>query len=130
MQGNIRIRRREDPEFRAAWKASLYSRRTLRKENPIIEEEVFIRDGWICQLCADPVDPDDKHPSKWSPSLDHIIPLSRGGTHTWDNVQLAHLGCNSSKGGRDARKGSCTQRPQSAIDSLCLEAGESPDEVR
>ena len=31
------------------------------------------------------------------PSIDHIIPVSRGGTHTWDNVQLAHRYCNSIK---------------------------------
>ena len=30
-------------------------------------------------------------------SLDHIIPLSQGGTHTYNNVQLAHFLCNISK---------------------------------
>lgn len=30
-------------------------------------------------------------------TLDHIIPLSKGGTHTWDNVQLAHMSCNAGK---------------------------------
>lgn len=32
------------------------------------------------------------------PSIDHIIPLSKGGAHTWNNVQLAHIGCNARKG--------------------------------
>lgn len=27
----------------------------------------------------------------------HVLPVVKGGTHTWDNVQLAHRGCNSSK---------------------------------
>ena len=31
------------------------------------------------------------------PSIDHIIPISKGGQHTWDNVQLAHMICNSIK---------------------------------
>lgn len=31
------------------------------------------------------------------PSIDHVIPISKGGTHTWDNVKLAHHGCNSLK---------------------------------
>ena len=31
------------------------------------------------------------------PTIDHIIPVSKGGTHTWDNVQLAHHYCNSIK---------------------------------
>ncbi|WP_158070491.1 HNH endonuclease [Streptomyces luteocolor] len=35
-----------------------------------------------------------------SPSLDHVIPLSRGGSHRRDNVQLAHLRCNLRKNNR------------------------------
>lgn len=31
------------------------------------------------------------------PSIDHIIPVSHGGTHTWDNVELAHRYCNGVK---------------------------------
>ena len=31
------------------------------------------------------------------PTIDHIKPISKGGTHTWDNVQLAHFHCNSIK---------------------------------
>ena len=31
------------------------------------------------------------------PSVDHMIPIAKGGTHTWDNVQLAHRYCNSIK---------------------------------
>ncbi|MFC9724785.1 HNH endonuclease [Bacillus cereus] len=28
------------------------------------------------------------------PSIEHIIPVSKGGTHTWDNVKLDHRKCN------------------------------------
>lgn len=31
------------------------------------------------------------------PSIDHVFPVSKGGTHTWDNVRLAHRKCNSMK---------------------------------
>ena len=31
------------------------------------------------------------------PSIDHIIPISKGGTHQWNNVQLAHRKCNRMK---------------------------------
>lgn len=31
------------------------------------------------------------------PSVEHVIPLSKGGKHEWDNVKLAHRWCNSKK---------------------------------
>ena len=61
---------------------------------------VFRRSGWICQLCLEPVDPSLRFPASGSASLDHVVPLSRGGHHVLANCQLAHLGCNSSKGAR------------------------------
>lgn len=66
----------------------------------IRNREVFERDGWVCGLCQSPVDSDIKWPSPLSPSLDHILPLSKGGSHIMANVQLAHLGCNVEKGDR------------------------------
>lgn len=54
----------------------------------------------VCQICGKPCDKNDK---SWGsagmlyPSIDHIVPLSKGGSHTWDNVQLAHFLCNSKK---------------------------------
>ena len=33
-----------------------------------------------------------------APSIDHLIPVSDGGAHTWDNVALAHRTCNSTRG--------------------------------
>lgn len=77
-----------------------HKRRALKYKTqiePINEKIVYLRDGWICQHCKKRVDKKFKHPNPMSASLDHIIPLSKGGTHTYDNVQLAHLGCNSSK---------------------------------
>jgi 5-methylcytosine-specific restriction endonuclease McrA len=35
-----------------------------------------------------------------SPTIDHILPLARGGTHEPSNVQAAHFGCNAAKGAR------------------------------
>lgn len=59
---------------------------------------VFARDGWVCQLCQRPVDEGLPWPHTESASLDHVVPLSRGGDHVRTNVQLAHLGCNIAKG--------------------------------
>ena len=61
-------------------------------------EAIFERDGWLCQICGEEVDRDLTWPHPRSVSLDHIVALARGGTHTEDNVQCAHLGCNSRKG--------------------------------
>ena len=61
---------------------------------------LFNRDGGICQLCGRPTDWSDikcGHIGRLYPTLDHIIPLSKGGAHTWDNVQLAHMACNAGK---------------------------------
>jgi 5-methylcytosine-specific restriction endonuclease McrA len=61
-------------------------------------EAVFERDGWICYLCHTPVDREVAWPHPLMPSLDHVVPLSRGGEHSRANTKLAHLGCNLSKG--------------------------------
>lgn len=67
---------------------------------PIIFQQVYDRDGWICGLCSLPVDKKLKKPDVMRVSLDHIIPLSRGGDHLWDNVQCSHLLCNMRKHNR------------------------------
>jgi len=59
---------------------------------------VFERDNWTCGICGRKVDKGLVCPHPGSPSLDHIIPLAAGGTHTLGNVQLAHFMCNSIKG--------------------------------
>ena len=71
---------------------------TVEQFNPI---EVFERDGWLCGVCGDPVDPGLKYPDPRSKSLDHIVPIARGGTHSSENAQLAHLRCNILKSDRE-----------------------------
>lgn len=71
---------------------------------------VYARDNYICQLCWQPVDVSIPYPHPRAATLDHIIPVSGGGTHDIDNLQLAHMDCNASKGGaprinsRDVRR--------------------------
>jgi 5-methylcytosine-specific restriction endonuclease McrA len=50
---------------------------------------VFVRDSFECQYCARPAE-----------NVDHVLPRSRGGTHTWDNVVAACKACNSKKENR------------------------------
>ncbi|HET7736456.1 MAG TPA: HNH endonuclease [Nocardioidaceae bacterium] len=66
----------------------------------ILSLDLFDRDGWICGLCSEPIPSDLRWPEPLSASVDHIIPLSKGGRHTLDNVQAAHLICNISKGAK------------------------------
>lgn len=58
---------------------------------------IFNRDGWRCGICGKAVKRDATYPDPMSASLDHIMPLCRGGLHTQENVQCAHLGCNLHK---------------------------------
>jgi 5-methylcytosine-specific restriction endonuclease McrA len=59
--------------------------------------EIFDRDGWVCQLCLEPVDPKLPARNPMCATLDHVIPMEEGGPHLKTNVQLAHLTCNSKK---------------------------------
>lgn len=64
---------------------------------PFNRLDVFERDGWVCRLCGDPVQRDAPPKSKWSASLDHVVPLARGGAHSYENTQCTHLWCNQKK---------------------------------
>lgn len=69
--------------------------RALKKGAHAVEkislEDLFERDGGVCHICRKKVAWDEK-------SMDHLIPLSQGGSHTWDNVALAHRNCNAKRG--------------------------------
>jgi 5-methylcytosine-specific restriction endonuclease McrA len=59
------------------------------------------RDNNKCHICGDAVDWNDSPQGNWYPSIDHVVPLSRGGCHTFDNIKLAHRWCNSVKNDRE-----------------------------
>jgi len=63
----------------------------------IERRKVCERDGWRCGICHRQIDPTLAYPHLRSASLDHIVPISRGGSHTFLNVQAAHWGCNRAK---------------------------------
>lgn len=60
--------------------------------------KVLERDNWVCGICGKPIDESKKCPDDDSPSVDHIVPLARGGAHVYANVQAAHFKCNWNKG--------------------------------
>ncbi len=61
----------------------------FRATVPLTRKAVFARDGGRCGYCG-----------AAATSLDHVIPRSRGGTHTWDNVVSACGRCNHVKADR------------------------------
>lgn len=74
-----------------------------RKGSAIPLAVLIDREGNRCYLCNMPcVAPcDSTHANwKWAPTVEHVIPRSKGGTDTWDNVRLAHVVCNSKKHAR------------------------------
>lgn len=85
-------------------------RRHKIKENGEIHwnisvERLYKRDKGICYLCGEQCNFQDYYFNKNGteicgndyPSIDHIFPISKGGTHTWNNVKLAHRNCNGKK---------------------------------
>ncbi len=67
-----------------------YVRVPFRAAVPLTRKAVFARDGGRCVYCAAP-----------ATSLDHVVPRSRGGPHTWDNVVSACARCNHVKADRE-----------------------------
>lgn len=84
--------------------------RRARKFNAIVDRDIALKDlaekeNDVCYLCGEKVDWNDykiingkKYTLGRYPSIDHVVPLINGGKHSWDNVRLAHIRCNSSKG--------------------------------
>jgi 5-methylcytosine-specific restriction endonuclease McrA len=61
--------------------------------------KVMARDGWRCQMCGIKLKRKDRGTTKdKAPELDHIIPLSKGGEHSYLNTQCACRKCNREKG--------------------------------
>lgn len=66
-----------EPEYRREW-------RSLSK---ILSPIIFLRDGYKCTYC---------HDTEFL-SVDHIMPLSRGGSNGLENLTTACRSCNSRK---------------------------------
>jgi 5-methylcytosine-specific restriction endonuclease McrA len=69
----------------------VYYDRVPSREVRFTRRNIFHRDRNRCQYCGKTFRQSDLN-------LDHVIPISRGGTSCWENVVCACVGCNSRKG--------------------------------
>ncbi len=97
---NVEYRRERERRDYAAGKSKKYKIhnahvRRIRLDQVKCEyidiNKLYERDKGICGLC-------DEHVKVKDASIDHKKPISQGGEHTWENVQLAHLSCNCRRG--------------------------------
>lgn len=81
-------------------------RRRARKRNARVEKftsvEIYERDGYRCHICRRKCPRHAVVPDPRAPTIDHLVPLAKGGDHTRVNVATACFHCNSVKGDRTA----------------------------
>lgn len=84
-----------DPAKSRAYVASLAAKRRMSAPGAefVDRRVVYERDGGICHICGAMTPAHSFH-------VDHIIPLSRGGRHAYDNVACSCPSCNMRKGNR------------------------------
>jgi 5-methylcytosine-specific restriction endonuclease McrA len=84
-----------NPErWRQLSRAGALKRKALKastQTEPVDLARVLAEHGLWCHICTDQIEPPDLH-------FDHVIPLSKGGPHTYDNIRPAHSWCNLRKG--------------------------------
>ncbi|HMB30839.1 MAG TPA: HNH endonuclease [Desulfohalobiaceae bacterium] len=69
-----------------------FVRRFYKKKIPLHKNNIFIRDEFLCQYCGSACNK--------NPTIDHIVPKSRGGDHSWVNIVTACNKCNQKKGNK------------------------------
>lgn len=103
-QGRIRESHRSWVKRNPDAKRAKDHRRRARLMGAFVEDVppavIWDRDKGTCGICSSTIDPALSWPHKLCMTLDHIVPLARGGTHEISNVQLAHAVCNSRKSDR------------------------------
>jgi 5-methylcytosine-specific restriction endonuclease McrA len=67
--------------------------RGKRKAIKFSRQNVYARDGGKCQYCQRKV-------SRSEATYDHVVPRAHGGRTTWENIVIACVPCNQTKGGR------------------------------
>ncbi len=68
-------------------------RRIPRQTRSLSRKNILLRDRYTCQYCA-------RTSSAGELTLDHVVPRSRGGGSTWENLVACCIECNNKKGNR------------------------------
>lgn len=76
------------------------ARKRLAFVSPVSRKRVFESDGYKCHICGKKTLKTKQVPHPMAPTIDHVIPLSKGGTHEPVNCRTAHFMCNALKGDR------------------------------
>jgi 5-methylcytosine-specific restriction endonuclease McrA len=82
--------RAENPDKCREWAAKRRAIKLATQTEPVNYAAVFARSKGVCHICGQSVAGGPYH-------FDHVIPLSKGGTHTEDNIAVAHASCNQRK---------------------------------
>lgn len=80
---------RETIEVPSVVRLNTYVSVPFNRKVAVTRRAVFGRDGHRCQYCSGPAE-----------SIDHVLPRSKGGGHTWENVVACCRRCNVKKGDR------------------------------
>lgn len=75
-------------------------RRRAAKGAVLTVQQIADRDGNRCHICGKSVDMSRSGLAKWGPTIDHLVPVSHGGTNDPGNLALAHRQCNTVRGNR------------------------------
>lgn len=70
----------------------------VREAGSYADRDVFVRDNWVCYLCGGLIDAELPRTDPMGATIDHVVPLARGGDDSLENVRAAHFSCNVRKG--------------------------------
>lgn len=73
-----------------------------KAKQPAFKRRLYWRDNGKCGICGLHIDTDLAYPDPMSFSIDHIIPRSMQGSHSFDNLRPAHLVCNTLRSNKPA----------------------------
>lgn len=69
-------------------------------DNDITIDAVMERDNCTCFVCGEKICPQENRSLRNGATIEHIVPISKGGLHEWSNVAVSHRKCNSAKGNK------------------------------